>query len=349
MKLSFSSLFFLIGFLLGAHSLSADEAIDEIKAFSQFQNVNLQQVSNGEILLLKGPSMDFERGLTGEACFAIPFSPEKSSMFYKNWDTSQNESLKVWLHRSIQIPPTDDDFKDLHAIFQDKKYRWLIDKTKAISPGSTDLLLNKAELIQIFRCFNTESDAGVAVEKGWKEILMARVTKHQNEGLSKNLPLEVGRLEINIQSEFDSILKDQPGIKKQFSSLLEKTLLSQDSSHRSLSPSYYWELDEINKHPAFNLGVVYIVPLENGKYQILDYVFYSSSEIFAEATLREAWPIKINGKDFSLIWRGDLVSASDLESVHGIERMAASRLMLQEMKKSIVAFEDALTKQAQTK
>jgi len=330
---------------MGAGTGFAEDPIVELKTFSRFNNVSLEQISNQEVILIKGEAMDFTRGLTGEACFVLPTNLEKTIASYRKWDTSKDESLKVFYHRNVQMPPSDNDFKELTSIFKDSRFRWLNEKTKALNPSRTDLFLNKSELVCMFQILNSGKESLESITRGWREVLQARVIKHQSEGLSKNFRYEAGRSEIDVQSDLKSILKEQPKIRKQFSSLLEKTILSANIPSSDLTPIYYWELSEIDKRPAFILGVIYITQMnQQNVYQILDCIFYASSGIYTQATLRQLWPVSIDGRQSTLVWRGDLVSAPDLEPLRGIERMAASKLMLQEMKKTILSFRRDVSK-----
>jgi hypothetical protein len=50
------------------------------------------------------------------------------------------------------------------------------------------------------------------------------------------------------------------------------------------------------------------------------------------------WPVTVGGKNETLVWREDLVSAPNVAYLHGTERMASSMIMLQETKQGVDAF-----------
>jgi hypothetical protein len=54
-------------------------------------------------------------------------------------------------------------------------------------------------------------------------------------------------------------------------------------------------------------------------------------------TLTQMWPMQIDGKPVTLVWRGDLLSSSQLGELRGIERSGASVAMRKEIQKNISA------------
>jgi len=50
------------------------------------------------------------------------------------------------------------------------------------------------------------------------------------------------------------------------------------------------------------------------------------------------WPVTVNGKTETLVWRDDLVSAPNIAYLHGTERLASGMIMLQETKQGVEAF-----------
>jgi hypothetical protein len=81
---------------------------------------------------------------------------------------------------------------------------------------------------------------------------------------------------------------------------------------------------------------------------MVDLVYYSSSGFYMSTTFRQLWPVTVHGKSETLIWRWDMVSSPELQNLHGVEKMAASSLMLSDMKKAITAFRQDLLKPSPT-
>ena len=72
--------------------------------------------------------------------------------------------------------------------------------------------------------------------------------------------------------------------------------------------------------------------------QSADIEFYVNSGIFAEIELEQLWPVTVNGKTETLVWRDDLVSAPNIAYLHGTERLASVMIMLEETKGALEAF-----------
>jgi hypothetical protein len=72
--------------------------------------------------------------------------------------------------------------------------------------------------------------------------------------------------------------------------------------------------------------------------QSVDIEYYANSGVYATVELEQMWPVTVNGKNETLVWREDLVAAPNVAYLHGTERLASSMIMLQETKGGINAF-----------
>src|SRR5437867_3735302 len=90
------------------------DPVEELKSFSAFGEIDLSKLAGGEILVARGPFMDFPRGISAQACFVVMAPPEKTAKLYQTWDASHHESLKLYSHCHIQSPLSDEDFKPLN-------------------------------------------------------------------------------------------------------------------------------------------------------------------------------------------------------------------------------------------
>jgi hypothetical protein len=50
------------------------------------------------------------------------------------------------------------------------------------------------------------------------------------------------------------------------------------------------------------------------------------------------WPVQVEAKASTLVWRGDLVSAASLGELHGVERLASESAMKKDISKAINLF-----------
>jgi hypothetical protein len=86
---------------------------------------------------------------------------------------------------------------------------------------------------------------------------------------------------------------------------------------------------------------VYLLPLGE-HYQLLDAQYFVSGTYYTFVTLYEVWPSRIGDKQAAVVWRGDFIAAPTLAFTRGFERLAYGSIMLQEVKKAIRSFQDAV-------
>jgi len=134
--------------------------------------------------------------------------------------------------------------------------------------------------------------------------------------------------------EANELLRECPAVRRQFSALAE-TMLSGGSQTKSNSELSY-ELFDVEGRAALSLGATWSKSagesLQNGTVQ-----FYSSDGFYVMLTFMQSWPVQIDGKQATLVWRGDFVSSSQLGELRGIERSGAAVAMRKEIQKSVVA------------
>jgi hypothetical protein len=50
------------------------------------------------------------------------------------------------------------------------------------------------------------------------------------------------------------------------------------------------------------------------------------------------WPVTVDGKASTLVWRGDMISSASLASLHGVERLGSESAMMKDISKAITLF-----------
>ena len=50
------------------------------------------------------------------------------------------------------------------------------------------------------------------------------------------------------------------------------------------------------------------------------------------------WPVTVDGKASTLVWRGDLISSAEIASLHGVERLASESAMMKDVAKGVALF-----------
>jgi hypothetical protein len=86
-------------------------------------------------------------------------------------------------------------------------------------------------------------------------------------------------------------------------------------------------------------GAIYQAPSGNS-IQSVDMEYYTNYGVYITIELEQLWPVTVDGKTETLVWRDDLVSAPNIAFLHGTERLASGMIMLQETKEGVEAFRD---------
>jgi hypothetical protein len=83
------------------------------------------------------------------------------------------------------------------------------------------------------------------------------------------------------------------------------------------------------------LGASYVRAGGNGPYQAADVLYYASGGYYVALTLYQMWPVTVDGKESTLVWRGDMISSAELATLHGVERLASESAMMKDISKTV--------------
>ena len=72
--------------------------------------------------------------------------------------------------------------------------------------------------------------------------------------------------------------------------------------------------------------------------QVADTFYYASGGYYVTLTLHQMWPVEIDGKPHTLVWRGDMVSSAALADLHGVEKLGSESAMMKDIAKSVALF-----------
>ncbi|MDD2707900.1 MAG: hypothetical protein PHV34_07795 [Verrucomicrobiae bacterium] len=329
----------LIVFLFAGLCLSGEGAagsVEELQSFTDFKAGDLKKLSGEDILIRRGGLMLFPRGLSSQSCFFVPASAKNTAKAIQMWDPTLHESLGVYLHKTIQSPPRESDFDSLDLNIAKSPVRWLVDKTLAVKADRFKFQISRAEAARIAEATQGRAPGAEAAGQAWKKILMSRAAGFQQNGLSKAPLYEMSDPPIKTTIEIQSLLKEEPRIAERFSRFLaEARLIGAGRAPRSrIAIQYYWELFEAEDHAALCLGASHLKAVGD-HYQVIDCGYYVSNAYYTSLVLFEVWPVEGG----SLVWRADLLSSSSVAAAKGIERMAFSMVMIQEIKKAIRFFQ----------
>jgi len=333
-RLSASVSVILLFLLLLARSTSARaDAVSELASFSIFNKVDLAQLAKSEVKTAHGSPMSNPRFLAVQSCYVAPGSPAQQVEALRRWDPTRHRELKVFLHSDLPSNPTAASFEKLKNAPANGPVRWLVAATQKLSP---DLQISRDEA----KKFSAGSAGGGAMPASvaafWTDVLTARAKSFASNGTSGQPPYDHSGKAIRASDELNGLLREQEKIRRQFSGLLGATGIGRGAG--SLRPELYWELLDVDDQGVVTLGASYSRSGANGTYQAADALYYASGGYYVALTLYQMWPITVEGKASTLVWRGDMISAPSLGSLHGVERLGSESVMMKQISKSVTLF-----------
>jgi hypothetical protein len=336
----------LVGFFSVVLSFALSQAagagppnpVEIIKNFSDFQQIDVVRLLNGDILSERGSLMDFPNGISAQTCFAVPLSAEEAAKRLQLWDPSPHAELKVYAFHPLHMPCELADFQPLDFNNGQKPVRWLVAKMVASTPEKSELNLTRDEAREFAGCLPKRADLP-KVSGCWAGLLLSRASAFQQRGLAGVLPYEVAGESVSPAEQLRTMLREQLAVSHEFLPILKKIGLAGNAAEPSLTPFYYWSLFDADYHGTMSLGAVYLLAVGD-HFQLVDLEYYVSGNYYTSATLYEVWPVQAGGKSGALVWRGDFFAAPMLRFTKGTERIAYGVLMLQDIKKEIRCIED---------
>src|SRR5712671_1861461 len=330
---AFATLFSL-GLIPGLRSARAD-AVSELASFSIFDKVDPVQLAKSDVKTAHGPPMRNPRFLAVQSCYVAPGSPAQQIEALRRWDPTRHRELKVFLHTDLPSNPTPANFEKLKSAPDNASVRSFVAATQKLSP---DLQISKEEAKR-FSAATGASGGGVmppAVVAFWTDVLTARTKSFVSGGMAAQPPYDHAGPSVRASDEVNGLLRDQGKIRQQFSGLLGATAVGRGAG--SLPAELYWELLDADDHGVVTLGASYSRGGAGGTYQSADVLYYASGGYYVALTLHQLWPVTVEGKPSTLVWRGDMISAAALGSLHGVERLGSESVMMKNITKAVTLF-----------
>jgi hypothetical protein len=318
--------------LLAAVPLRADLTSD--LAFTAFSNVDVNAMAEGKVLQVRGPLLNFQRGIVAQSLYILNATPSEVQRKLVDWNPATHPKLEVWIHHSLPANPTPNDFSDLASLPDNSSVNYQINATAQLDPKNSSLQLDKNEALSILPLQAQKLDKKALYVKFWSQVLANRV----NTFLSGKLESEsysVGDGEIRPMDEIKSLIRSDTKIYADFHPLFSQTPLY--SSTKAAPAAIYYDCFDIQGYGSLGTGAVYQAP-NGAAIQSFDVEYFANSSIYVTIELEKLWPVTVNGKNETLVWRQDLVSTPNVSYLHGVERLASSMIMLQEVQTAIDAF-----------
>ena len=319
--------------LLGATStIARADAVSEMAGFSVFGNVDLTELAQNELKTMHGPPME-GRFLSVQSCYLMRGSPAQQVEALRRWNPTRHSELKVLLHSDLPSSPSAANFSRLKSASNNGPVQSFVSLTQK---GGSELQISKAEAKNLPTGASGGEAMPTSVVNFWSALLAARARSFNSGGTAAQAPYDYTGENIRPNDELNSLLRRQGQIRKQFSEFLGQTGIGRGQG--SIPPEPYWELLNVDDQGVVTLGASYSKAAANGSWQAADVLYYASGGYYVSLTLYQMWPVNMEGKASTLVWRGDMISSASLGSLHGVERLGSESAMMKEISRAITAF-----------
>jgi hypothetical protein len=314
-----------------ARPLEADPLADLAK-YSVFSSVDLSSLSGGAVQAVRGPNLGNARDVSIQAVYLIHAPVARALQLHQQWDAGKHPELKVYVHHDFSTHPTLADFTQ--SIPGNGAVRKLTEATGKL-PDLEDLQLSKAEAVG-FKKTGGGGAYPAPVQAFWSQVLFHRASDFLQHGLSGQPPYDTADGSARVSEEISRLLSEQPKVRAAFGPIISHSPLWGGLGSAPLMP--YWELFDVESQAAFNLGAATSV-MTGDSAQMVDFQYYASGGYFAYITLYQMWPVTVNGKPATLVWRVDSMSSQELSDLAPFDRMASGVAMSKDILRIINFFQ----------
>jgi hypothetical protein len=324
----------LVSLLFVGLTIARADPVSELASFSIFDKIDLAQLAKSDVKTAHGPPMRNGRYLAVQSCYVAPGSPAQQVEGLRRWDPTRHRELKVFLHSDLPSNPTPANFENLKNAPGNASVRSFVASTQKLG---ADLQISKDEA----KKFSAGAAGGggavpANVAAFWADVLSARTKNFVSGGMSGQPPYDHAGSSIRASDEVNGLLREQEKIRRQFSGFLGATGIGRGAG--SLTPELYWELLDVDDQGVVTLGASYSRGGAGGTYQAADVLYYASGGYYVALTLYQLWPVAVEEKPSTLVWRGDMISAASLGSLHGVERLGSESVMMKNITKAVTLF-----------
>lgn len=319
----------IFGLLLPSETRA--DGVSEMTAFSAFEKVDLSELAKSDVKTAKGVPMNENRFLSVQSCYVTPGPPEKQIAALHQWDPLKHKELKVYIHGDIKSNVGTPEFLNrLSKAPDNSSVRSLVAATTKMG---SEVQISKDEAKKFSEAGGGGGAIPANVASFWGDVLNNRVHLFLSGGAAAQPPYDHTGEAIQPGREFSALLGAQEKIRKQFSSFLGRTGIGHSGG---TAADLYWELLDVDGKGVLTLGASYAH--SGGPYQAADVLYYASGGYYVGLTLYQMWPVTVDGKPSTLVWRGDMISSPEIASLHGVERLASESAMMKDIAKGVALF-----------
>lgn len=319
----------LVLVIAAAVRIASADPVSELSGFSVFDKIDLAQLAKSDGKTAHGSPMSNPRFLSVQSVYVLPGAPAQHLEAMRNWNPIEHHEPKVLLHGDISGAISESTFAKIKSAPDNGPVRALVNATAKMG---NDLQLSREEAAKW-----KGGNAALSAAGGdfWIGVLAGRARAFVSGGISAEPAYDHSSPVVKAGEELNGLLREQPKIRKQFGGLLDNSGIGRGGG--SLKPDLYWELLNADNVAVATLGAFYSRNAE-GALQAADTFYYSSGGYYVTLTLHQLWPVQIDGKPHTLVWRGDMVSSAALADLHGVEKLGSESAMMKDVAKSIALF-----------
>ena len=314
-------------------SESRADGVSEMAAFSAFDKVDLSELAKSDVKTAKGVPMNENRFLSVQSCYVTPGNPEQQIAALHQWDPLKHKELKVYVHGDIKSNVATSEFLNrLNKAPDNSSLRSLVAATTKMG---SEIQISKDEAKKFSEAGGSGGHGAIPgnVASFWADILNNRVHLFLSGGAAAQPSYDHTGENIQPGREFSALLGAQEKIRKQFSGFLGRTGIGHSGG---TGADLYWELLDVDNKGVLTLGASYAH--SGAPYQAADVLYYASGGYYVGLTLYQMWPVTVDGKPSTLVWRGDMISSPEIASLHGVERLASESAMMKDIAKGVALF-----------
>ncbi len=330
MQRTFSLVLLSLALLHGRGIAAPADPVAELGAFSVFQNVDPAQLLKGDAKTARGPVLDVARDLSVQSVYVVPGPPAKTLETLQQWDPSRHSELKIFVHGDLPASPTAASFSRLDSAPSNGLVRGLADATTKLGP---ELQISREEA-KLFTPAGGEGKGALPenIRTFWANVLAGRAQGFATGGAARQPAYDHTGQNVRPGEEFAGLVRQQEKLRRQFAGFLDESGVL--GGRGSLKKDLYFELINADDEGVLTLGSFSSKPVGAG-FQAVDVSYYASGGYYVALTLYQMWPIDAGGQPATLVWRGDLISAASLASLHGMEKLASESAMMKDVSKAV--------------
>ena len=271
------------------------------------------------------PLGSFARGMSVQSAYVVRAPVRSTVSLIQQWNPTRYPNLRIYLQGDVPSGVGPQNFHNLTSAPSNSSVRAFVEATERLPGDSSKLQLSGAEVKQYSG--GTSGGGGIPgpVAAFWSQVLAQRARSFFSGGLSAEPPYQNG---VSPASDVPRLIDSSGNARSHFSPIV--------TGGRG-SPSLSWQLFDADGQAAVSLDAFYAKPVGDG-YQTLDLGFYASGGYYVVVTLQQLWPVQVDGRDATLVWRVDLVSSSAFGTLRGVQRLGSDAAVMRNIQENVKAF-----------